>query len=129
MRIAIAAFGAALLLAAPAEAQQARLNIDNFNVRTTGDLVRLCSSQPSDPGYAEAMGWCHGYGRGALDYHRAATPPNASPLFCGPNPAPAWPEVLRRFIAWGGATPERAALPAVEGVFGFLIDTYPCPRR
>lgn len=129
MRFVLVALAAGALLAAPASAQQTRLNAENFNVRTTGDLVRLCGVQPSDPDYAEAIGWCHGYGRGALDYHRAATPAAAPPLFCAPNPAPAWPEVLRAFLAWGNGNPQRAATPAVEGVFRFLMDTYPCPRR
>lgn len=128
MRLATAAACAALVLAAPAAAQQ-RLNSENFNVRTTGDLVRLCATPASDPQYLEALGWCHGYGRGALDYHRASSPANAAPLFCPPNPSPGWEEVRRRFIAWGGANTAQAGTPAVEGVFRFLIGTFPCPRR
>jgi hypothetical protein len=127
MRFLLAA-AAALTLALPASGQQ-RLSSESFNVRTVGDLVRLCGTQPSDPQYLEALGWCHGYGRGALDYHRAAAPANAQPLFCGPAQAPPWPEVLARFLAWGNANPSRMPAPAVEGVFLFLIDTYPCPRR
>lgn len=127
MRVLIAA-AAALLMALPAAAQQ-RLTSESFNVRTTGDLVRLCGTAPADPQYLEALGWCHGYGRGALDYHRAATPARAQPLFCGPTPSPPWAEVLARFLAWGNANPNRMSAPAVEGVFLFLIDTYPCPRR
>jgi hypothetical protein len=128
MRLALAGTCAALLLAAPVSAQQ-RLNSDNFNVRTTGDLVRLCATPTNDPHYLEALGWCHGFGRGALDYHRAASPANAAPLFCSPNPSPGWDDVRRRFIAWGNANVPLANTPAVEGVFRFLIDTFPCPRR
>lgn len=127
MRLVIAA-AALLALSLPASAQQ-RLNSDSFNVRTTGDLVRLCGTQPADPQYLEALGWCHGYGRGALDYHRASVPANAPPLFCGPTPSPPWAEVLARFLAWASANPGRMSAPAVEGVFLFLTDTYPCPRR
>jgi len=127
MRVVIAA-AAALTMALPAAAQQ-RLTSESFNVRTTGDLVRLCATQPSDPQYLEALGWCHGYGRGALDYHRAASPARAEPLFCPPPQPPAWTEVHGRFLAWGNANPGRMSAPAVEGVFLFLIDTFPCPRR
>jgi hypothetical protein len=128
MRLAIAAACAAILVAAPATAQP-RLTSDTFDVRTTGDLVRLCSTPTSDPQYLEALGWCHGYGRGALDYHRASTPAGASPLFCPPATPPTWAETLRRFLAWANGGPGRMNTPAVEGVFRFLIDTYPCPRR
>lgn len=128
MRLAMAGICAALLLAAPASAQQ-RLNSENFNVRTTGDLVRLCATATNDPQYLEALGWCHGYGRGALDYHRAAAPANAAPLFCPPTPTPGWDDVRRRFVTWGNANMPLAGTPAVEGVFRFLIDAFPCPRR
>jgi hypothetical protein len=127
MRVLIAA-AAALALALPAAAQQ-RLSMENFNVRTTGDLVRLCGTDPGDPQYLEALGWCHGYGRGALDYHRAATPANAAPLFCPPTPSPNGEEIRQRFVAWGMSNAGFATTPAVEGVFRFLITTYPCPRR
>lgn len=128
MRLAMAGICAALLLAAPASAQQ-RLNSENFNVRTTGDLVRLCATATNDPQYLEALGWCHGYGRGALDYHRASTPTGATPLFCPPQTPPTWPETLRRFLTWANGAPGRMNTPSVEGVFRFLVDTYPCPRR
>lgn len=128
MRIVLAAACTAMIAVAPALAQQ-RLNSENFNVRTTGDLVRLCATPAGDPQYLEALGWCHGYGRGALDYHRAASPANAAPLFCTPSPAPGWEDVRRRFIAWGAANGAVASTPAVEGVFRFLIDAFPCPRR
>jgi len=124
-RLTLAA--AALSLSLPAAAQQ-RVTTESFNIRTTGDLARLCSTPATDPQHTEAMGWCHGYGRGALDYHRAATPANAAPLFCVPAPSPLPSDVLRRFLAWSNANPNAMATPAVEGVFRFLIATYPCPR-
>jgi hypothetical protein len=128
MRSLVAAACAAFILAAPVVAQQ-RLTSESFDVKTTGDLVRLCRTPTTDPQFLEALGWCHGYGRGALDYHRASTPANAAPLFCAPTPAPGWEETLRRFFAWADSNPTRMSLPAVEGVFRFLIDTFPCPRR
>jgi hypothetical protein len=128
MRLAIAAACAALLVASSASAQP-RLTSDTFDVRTVGDLARLCSTPTSDPQYLEALGWCHGYGRGALDYHRASTPAGSAPLFCAPATPPGSAETLRRFLAWANGTPGRMTMPAVEGVFRFLADTFPCPRR
>jgi len=121
------AVAAALAVALPAAAQQ-RVTPESCTIRTTGDLVRLCTTPATDPQHAEALGWCHGYGRGALDYHRAATPANAAPLFCVPAPSPLPSEVLRRFVAWGNANPAAMSAHAVEGVFRFLFAPYPCPR-
>jgi hypothetical protein len=92
------------------------------------DLVRLRPTGQNEPQHPEALGWCHGYARGALDHHRAASPANAAPLFCAPTPSPSSDEVRQRFIAWGKANAPRAAGPAVEGVVRLLIDSFPCPH-
>jgi hypothetical protein len=57
MRNALAAAGAACGLAASALA----VETSNFSVATTRDLVALCSCQPDDPLYAEALQFCYGY--------------------------------------------------------------------
>ena len=69
---------------------------DEFLVRTTQDYVRLCSTNPSDPLYAAAMGFCHGYGVGAFHYYLATTllshdcgySPHGIRLPSGSSPAP-----------------------------------------
>jgi hypothetical protein len=33
---------------------------ENFRVRSTADLVEICSVPPSDSMYAAAIGFCHG---------------------------------------------------------------------
>jgi hypothetical protein len=119
---------AALVAAGPALAQPKPLEAGRFEVRNLGDLVEICRVGPGDPHYLEAVGYCNGYGRGALDYHRAIVPPNAPRLFCAPPGAQ--PEDLRsRFVSWADANPARLARPAVEGVFAFLATTFPCPER
>ncbi|TQF80505.1 hypothetical protein FK498_06225 [Elioraea sp. Yellowstone] len=128
MRRATAAMAAALVAAGTAWSQPKPLEAGRFEVKTLADLVEICRVAPGDPHSLEAIGYCNGYGRGALDYHRAVVPAHAPPLFCAP-PGTA-PEALRsRFIAWADANPDRLSGPAVEGVFAFLATTYPCPGR
>lgn len=74
------------------------------------------------------MGFCHGYGRGALDHFRAVTPRNARPLFCIPQTV-SEAKVREDFLAWADANPARLAGPAVEGIFAFLVSAYPCPAK
>lgn len=128
MRIAALVLAAAVFAAGPASAQHRAVEARNFEVRTLDDLVTLCRAAPTDPLYLEAKGFCHGFGRGALDHFRAVTPRNARPLFCAPEGTTPQ-EARERFIAWADANPARRAGPAVEGVFAFLTATYPCPAQ
>lgn len=125
---ALAVMAATLVAAGTAWAQPKPLEAGRFEVKNLGDLVEICRAPPTDPHFLEAVGYCNGYGRGALDYHRAIVPPNAPRLFCAPPGAQ--PEDLRgRFVTWADANPARLNGPAVEGVFAFLAATYPCPAR
>jgi hypothetical protein len=66
-RNAIAAAGVVCALASPALA----VETSNFNLATTRDLVALCSCQPDDQLYAEALQFCYGYMAGMAHLHRA----------------------------------------------------------
>ena len=44
----------------------------NFQVMTTGDLVRLCEATPTDPTGIAALHFCHGFAVGAYQYHQIA---------------------------------------------------------
>jgi hypothetical protein len=41
---------------------------DHFRVRSTADLVEICSTPANDSLYAAAMSFCHGYAVGAYHY-------------------------------------------------------------
>lgn len=128
LRKLLTALTAAVVAAGAALAEPARLDPGRFEVKTLADLVEICRVGSANPHYLEAVGYCNGYGRGALDYHRAIVPPNAPPLFCAP-PGTEPGTARARFVAWADANPARLAGPAVEGVFAFLAATFPCPTQ
>jgi hypothetical protein len=67
MRNSLVAASAACALASPALA----VETSNFNLATTGDLVALCSAQPDEPLYGQALQFCYGYMAGMAQFHRA----------------------------------------------------------
>ena len=74
-----------LLLAGPAGAAEE----DDFEVRTTKQLLNLCTVPADHPRAQAAIHFCHGYLVGAYDYHVASnTGPGKSPFLCPPEPEP-----------------------------------------
>ena len=55
-----------LLFAAPVFADV----IDEYKVRNAGDLVSLCSRDPSAEDYVAAQNFCHGFAVGAYAYYQ-----------------------------------------------------------
>lgn len=122
--LAAAAGLAVLCLSLPAWAATSETN---FQVKTTRDLVTLCATPPSDPMATAAVNFCEGFAVGAYQYHvvaEAAT--NAKPLFCWPSPAPSRDDAITAFIAWSRQHNEVLDRNAIDGMFSFLKDRYPC---
>lgn len=122
MRNAIAAAGVACALAAPALA----VETSNFNLATTRDLVALCSCQPDEPLYAEALQFCYGYMAGVAQLHRSLVrADDIKPVACPPY------EVTREalvgvFLDWARANPGAMDELPAESVKRAALAAWPC---
>jgi hypothetical protein len=128
-RITTAWLGIGLLGAGPLAAVAA-LTEDDFYIRSAQDLVDLCAAPADDPLAAEAVHFCHGFASGAWQYYQA-TDARSKPFVCVPDPPPTRSEALAKFLVWA-REPSRAehlAEPAVETLFRFLHETWPCPEQ
>jgi Rap1a immunity proteins len=102
---------------------------NNFRVRSTADLVEICSVPASDSMYAAAISFCHGYGVGAYHYYQASVSgPAGKPFVCIPDPPPSRAEALQMFVAWARENPQYMGEPAVETLFRWLAGKWPCPK-
>lgn len=102
---------------------------EDFLVRNTKDLADLCATQPDDPLYVAAVHFCNGFVVGAYRYHESLySGPDAKPLVCLPSPRPSRQQSIADFVAWSKGHPERDSEPAVDGLFRFLMEKWPCPE-
>ncbi len=100
---------------------------DDFLIDNMFDLAELCSTSQNDPIHTAAANFCQGYVVGAYHYYRALTSkPGEKPLFCLPNPQPSRNEAIGLFVAWARANPQYNNEPAVEALFKFAIEKWPC---
>jgi hypothetical protein len=101
-----------------------------FPPTTVRDLIEICAPAKEDPMMTAAINYCHGFAQGAIlveeahEEHR-----DVRKLFCLPSPRPPSGSELTRFIAWVNALPSRLDQPAVDGMFIYLAETYPCPQE
>jgi hypothetical protein len=102
---------------------------DNFLVRNTQDFIEICSTPDHDPLRDAALGFCHGYGVGAVHYYLAAhSGPEAKKFVCLPEPRPSRSEGVQMFLAWARENPQYLNEPAVETIFRWLAMKWPCPK-
>jgi hypothetical protein len=119
MRAAAAAL-TAITLTVPAEAQRITL----LQARTAGELAELCAANPKEPLGDAKINFCHGYAQGAIQADIRHS--EGKKTFCFPNPQPTRTETMNEFVKWVRASPDHKTPPAVEGLFQFLGERYPC---
>lgn len=123
--------GAALLLAAVLAVPgiAGAVTDADFEVKTTRDLLSLCTVSAEDARYREALHFCHGFLVGAYQYYLATIAgPNPKRLVCPPDPPPSRNSAIAAFIGWAQAHPQYMGEPPVETEFRFLMETWPCKR-
>lgn len=124
--IAAGAIVAANICGTPAGA----VTVDDFVIRGAKDLADLCATQPADPAYVAALQFCYGYLQGAYDYYLAERQgPDAEHFVCLPKPEPSREAVVRLFLAWLKSHPGHDSEPAIEVLFRFGTDQWPCPAK
>ncbi len=110
----------AVLLAVPVQAQRAVV----LQARTAGDLAELCAASPKDPQGDAKINFCHGFAQGAITVELRHT--EGKKPFCFPSPAPTRTATMNEFVAWVRSMPDHKTPPAIEGLFQFLGERYPC---
>lgn len=113
----------ALAVMAPAYAQKA----EHYQLRHAGDLVTVCAAAPSAPDYATSIAFCHGILAGAWGYYVASTAPLDREI-CSSDTTLTRAKVADTFVAWVRARPQLMQSGAVDTLFRFAAETYPCKR-
>jgi hypothetical protein len=122
-------FALALLFALPAPPSHA-VTQDNFLVRTTSDLVALCTAGGTDDMHIAAIHFCQGYFVGADHYYLAerGSVSSAPNLFCMPNPPPTRDVAIQMFVDWAQKNPQYMSDLPVNSVIRFAAMTWPCRK-
>lgn len=99
----------------------------DFEVRSTENIVNLCTASVDEPLYQQAINFCHGYFVGAYDYYEAeSSGPKGIKLVCLPEQHPSRNEIIGMFVKWTETHPKFLKETPVETIFRFLMEKWPC---
>jgi hypothetical protein len=110
----------AIVLVVPAQAQRGTV----LQARTAGELAELCAASPKDPLGDAKVNFCHGFAQGAITVELRHT--EGKKPFCFPSPAPTRTSTMNEFVNWVRALPEHKTPSAIDGLFQFLGERFPC---
>ncbi len=102
---------------------------EDFKVKTTQNLINLCTASANDPYRDKAIHFCHGYLVGAYDYHVTENSgPDGVMGFCLPDPPPSRNTAISMFVEWAKAHPQYMGEKPVDTEFRFIAETWPCKK-
>jgi len=102
---------------------------EDFQAKTTRNIINLCTAPPGDPLHQAAVNFCHGFLVGAFRYYAAVNAgPTGDRLVCLPNPPPSRNHAIAQFVEWAKAHPEYMQERPVETEFRFLMEKWPCQQ-
>ena len=121
--------GVALSVGLSVSSAHAAVTEDTFLLRSSGDLVDLCSGAQSDTLYTAAVNFCQGFTVGVFRVLQEEDMAKLSRhMFCFPNPTPSRNETISSFVQWAKSDASRLSLTPADGVASFLVQQFPCPR-
>ena len=119
---------AALCVAAIPALGNAAVTQDSFLVRTTADLVDLCSVPPSDPLHTAALNFCEGFGAGAYRIFAEVEATRQEHMFCMPDTLLDRGDTVTILVIWAKSQPNLLNGPPQDSIARFLLDRYPFLR-
>lgn len=103
------------------------LDASDFDVRTTGNLVTLCSASENDPMHDAAMGYCYGFVDAAINYHRVVTSGELLSTITCPDHKVTRQELRDAFLAWAGKNESLLdGESPIQGVMRAASAKWPC---
>ena len=127
MKLIVASMMLVMLMAGPSLAGE--VVAEDFEVKTTKNLINLCAASADDPLAPQAIHFCHGYLVGAYHYHQASRKGSEEAiLICPPEKTPSRDEIVEMFVKWATDHPEYWDELPVETEFRFFAETWPCKQ-
>ena len=100
--------------------------LEDFNLRTAADLVRVCTLGQSHPDHEAAMGFCYGFFEGGAHYHNTISNSETyHKIVCEP-PKTTHTQAVEVFITYIRANPQYASEAPIDAIFRALVDQWPC---
>jgi len=114
---------ASLLVAGAAQAA----TLEQYSLASAAHLAQVCGPQSSQSEAATAAAFCHGVLAGAYGYFESTTPA-ADRFVCAPDPRPTRTQVANGFVAWMKSHPQFNKEPAIDTLFRYAAEAFPCKR-
>jgi hypothetical protein len=119
-----------IVLATAGTARAAAVTEDNFLLKTTADLVALCSADQKDPLYTAAVNYCHGFAVGTyrmLEVEDAASRSKRKTV-CLQQSGQTRSQAMAGFVSWAADKPKVLGSTPSDGFSEYVMQAFACKK-
>ena len=100
--------------------------LEDFSLRTAGDLVDICTLEQSHPDHMAARAFCYGFFEGGMHYEDAISmSPTYKRISCNP-PETTRTQAVEVFVTYVRTNPQYASEAPIDAIFRALVAKWPC---
>jgi hypothetical protein len=101
---------------------------DELRLQSAGDLVAVCTLEPTHEHYQEAVAFCYGFFEGGIRYNEAiANTKTHRDLVCAPE-GTTRKQAVEVFVSYMQKNPRYSDEQPIDAIFRALMARWPCPE-
>jgi hypothetical protein len=100
--------------------------VEDIKLKSAGNLVDICTLDPTNEAYPATLGFCYGFFEGAIRYHEAISgATSVRELVCVPE-GTTRKQAVEVFISFMREHPQYQAEGSIDAIFRALMARWPC---
>lgn len=100
--------------------------LEDVKLASAGDLVDICTVEPTHTDYSAAQGFCYGFFEGALRYHQVIANAQAQhKLVCAPE-GTTRQQAVEVFVSFMQDNTQYESEASIDAIFRALMARWPC---
>lgn len=110
-------------------AAKADITAENFLLKTTADLIALCSVDGKGKDDVAAIHFCHGYLVGLTQFHAVVNKLFEGKIYCvNDKNRPSRNDAIAMFVKWGKSNAQYHKELPLNGLLRWAGEAYPCDK-
>lgn len=106
---------------------RADIKAENFLLKTTADLIALCSADGKGKDDVAAIHFCHGYLVGLTQFHAVVNKIFEGKIYCvNDENRPSRNDAIAMFLKWGKSNTQFHNELPLNGLLKWAAEAYPC---
>ncbi len=127
--LTVALWSAGWMTPGSAQAATGGFSLAELKLQSAGDLVKICTIEPTHEDYVAGLAFCYGFFEGTIRYAEAIAGSESGLKLVCPPPGTTRLQAVEVFVVYMKEHSQYASDGPVDGIYRALMPHWPCPEQ